>query len=127
VAGCFDLLDQFRADFKNLFAREGRWFLYKIDRTGVEGCQSSFSSLIGDAHDYDRHRPPLHLFAHKPDAIQLRHDEIAGDYIGIQLFDQIECFATVTGRTHNFDKRAPRENLSHHLPHVSGIVDHHYS
>jgi hypothetical protein len=67
------------------------------------------------------------LFAYESDAIELGHDEIARDHVRIELFNQIERFSTVTRSADNLDERTTREDLPDHLPHVSGIVDHHHS
>ena len=31
------------------------------------------------------HRPPRHLLADEPDAVEVRHDQVAGDDVGLEL------------------------------------------
>jgi hypothetical protein len=63
------------------------------------------------------------LFAHKANAIQFRHYEIARDDVRIELFHQVQTFSTIARGAYDFNERATRQDLSYHLSDVGGIID----
>ena len=63
-----------------------------------------------------------HLLAHEADAVEVRHDEIAGDDVRLELDDALQRLLAVARRADDLEERAARQQLRHDLPDVGGIV-----
>ena len=58
-------------------------FWTKSTAPGVERRQHQLARLAGDADDDDRNRAARHLLADEPDAVELGHDQVARDDVGV--------------------------------------------
>ena len=117
------LADQLVAHLEQPVGGERGRLLHEVDRTGVERAQHQLARFARDADDDDRHRLARHLLADEPDAVEIRHDQVAGDDVGLQLDDLLERLLAVARRADDFDERAARQHLRDDLPDVGRIVD----
>jgi hypothetical protein len=123
----FDLFDQLLGDLEQPIGRQGGRLLDEVDGAGVEGGQHLFPGTAGDADHQDRHRPNRHLPADEGDPVHLRHVEVAGDDVWLELGHQLERLGAVAGSTDDIDERTAGEHLLEYLPHICGIVHYDYA
>src|SRR4029453_10422844 len=106
--GGFHLANQLIADFEQPFRCEGSRLLDEVHGARVERIQGEFTRLAGDADDDDGKRLARHLCGDETDTVEVRHDEVARDHVGMKLGYLIEGFAPVPGDTDDFQRWAAR-------------------
>ena len=79
--------------------RERRGLVNELERPGCEGRDGELAVPVGHAHDDDA--PPLLRLerAQHTQPVEVRHDEVEGDHVGLQLGDLLERVDAV-GRFH---------------------------
>jgi len=97
--------------------------LHDIDGSGIERAEDELTRFARHAYDDDRNRFSGHLLANEPHTVQVRHDEVARDHIGLELDDAFKSLTAVARGTNDFEKGTARQQLRDDLPDVGRIVD----
>ena len=84
LAGRLDFLDQLVGESRAAGRSPARSASARSrPRPASSAVSTSSPDFAGDADDDDRHRAARHLLADEADAVELRHDQVAGDDVGL--------------------------------------------
>ncbi len=97
---------------------------HAIDGADLQRLDRRFGSPGGEGRDHDhRHRPEPHDLVEKLDSAHVRHLDVEGEYIGIELLDRLARLGGVRRRADHLDGGIALQRGGDQALHGGRIVD----
>ena len=128
LRGHFELTSQFVAHAAHIQIDTAGRFGNEINCAQLERSQSARSPFSRfRTHDDDRSGMLRHDHFGGLQAIDVRHIDVHGDYVGPQRFRERHRVAPVAGLPRHFELRIGVYDLLKHLAHKRGVIHHQHS